>query len=627
MDGDHHAGVAAERWERRPRLAAVVQAVIVLAPALLATAVTYVVGRELPRPHGVGRTAGWWMIVIATSALTVVLFERLFRRLVPLTVMLNVALVFPGVAPSRFSSAFRAGTVRNLERRIEEAKQDAEGSDTTHAASTVIELVAALGAHDPKTRGHSERTRTYSDLISEELGLSDDDRDRLRWSALLHDVGKLHVHSAVLNKAGKPSDEEWELLRTHPIEGARVAAGLRDWLGPWALAIEQHHEKFDGTGYPKGLIGEQISLGGRIVAVGDAYDVMTSARSYSKPVSSADARAELVRCAGSHFDPDVVRAFLRIGVSKLPGHAGLVAAFVQLPWFLRLEQLVQNGGSALVAGTAVATLAITGVVAPDAAPTDSDPAAPIEVASGAQASTTQVSSTLPGASVPGPAVSIAGVAGTTTTAAPAARTSVVASTLPTATTGAPPPASTTTTVVASTTFYLGGTASGQPATPSDLRLAAPGGSGAPDYDGDGAPGRSLAPSPQPLTTTDPGMHQLWVGRFSGAAIVSGTPKLEIFSAVSGFTAGRGDLRAVLLDCDGTGGGTCTRIATASLSEADWSGGSSTFRPKSLTFTAANHPVAAGRTLVLRVGVQNGSQPLLIAYGTSTYPASLAVVSS
>ena len=126
----------------------------------------------------------------------------------------------------------------------------------------------------------------------------------------------MHVHPDILNKDGTLSAEEWELIHRHPIDGARIAAPLRSWLGPWVDAIEHHHERWDGRGYPHGLAGTDISMAARVVAVADAFEVMTAARSYRRPVSAAAARDELVRCAGSHFDPMVVRAFLNVSLGR-----------------------------------------------------------------------------------------------------------------------------------------------------------------------------------------------------------------------------------------------------------------------------------------------------------------------
>jgi putative nucleotidyltransferase with HDIG domain len=335
-----------------------------LAPAVLSLGVASVLSRLLPTPVGLVATIAWWAALLVGSGVALVLFDRLFRRLLPLSVLLNLALVFPGAAPSRFAAAIRGGSVRNLEARIEQAKSDAASAGIAEAAQTVVELVGALAAHDPRTRGHCERTRAFSDLIAEELGLSVDERDKLRWSALLHDIGKLHVEASLLNKPSRPDDEEWRVLRSHPIEGARVVGALATWLGPWALAIEQHHERFDGAGYPRGLAGHDISLAGRIVAVADAYEVMTAVRAYKRPMSAEAAREELVRCAGTHFDPHVVRALLRVSISRMPRAAAIAVPLLQLPGVVGLQRLLDGPGSVLVSMAAVAGVVTAGVVGP-----------------------------------------------------------------------------------------------------------------------------------------------------------------------------------------------------------------------------------------------------------------------
>ena len=162
------------------------------------------------------------------------------------------------------------------------------------------------------TRGRGvirERVRAYSEMLAEEMGVSEEDRAKLRWASLLHDIGKLKVSPDILNKPGKLDDDEWVEIKNHPTYGAEICGPLIDWLGPWSSAIVEHHERFDGFGYPAGFAGLEIALGGRVVAVADAYDVMTTARSYKKPMPAGAAREELARHAGAQFDPDVVRAF------------------------------------------------------------------------------------------------------------------------------------------------------------------------------------------------------------------------------------------------------------------------------------------------------------------------------
>jgi putative nucleotidyltransferase with HDIG domain len=200
------------------------------------------------------------------------------------------------------------------------------------AAEKILALAGALNAHDRLTRGHGERVRVLTDLIADELDLPTHDRDRLRWSALLHDIGKLAVHPDILNKPGKLNDDEWEVIKKHPLEGAKLTAPLAGWLGQWANTIAEHHEKFDGTGYPYGLKGDQISLGGRIVAVADCYDTMTNVRTYKSSMSPKAARAELAACAGTHFDPKVVRAFLDVSIGRLRPVAGPLAWLGSVPF-------------------------------------------------------------------------------------------------------------------------------------------------------------------------------------------------------------------------------------------------------------------------------------------------------
>ena len=203
-----------------------------------------------------------------------------------------------------------------LEERLTATRRGDTHRTPIGPAQLLLELVAHLDEHDPLTRGHSERVRGYAQSIGRELGLDSRELDLLNWAALLHDIGKLAVPHEILASPRRPTEDEWEILRTHPTSGAELAAPLREWLGTWSAAIEQHHEQWDGTGYPLGLAGSEISLAGRIVAVADVFDVITSARSYKRQSSVVEARKELLRCAGTQFDPAVVRAFLAISVRQ-----------------------------------------------------------------------------------------------------------------------------------------------------------------------------------------------------------------------------------------------------------------------------------------------------------------------
>jgi hypothetical protein len=278
----------------------------------------------------------------------------------PLAALLRLSLVFPDQAPSRFAIALRSNNTRKLEQRIAYLNAGDFHGDEAEAARIIVELAASLSKHDRLTRGHSERVRAYTALIAEEMGLSNDDSNRLQWAGLIHDVGKLRIPYEILTKPGKLTDREFEIIKTHPAEGMRIAAPLAGFLGEWINAVGQHHERFDGGGYPNGLVGDQISLGGRIVAVADTYDVITAARTYRKPESAAWAREEIARCAGTQFDPAVVRAFLNIGLGEVGRTMWPLSWALQIPF---LGSAVTAPIAQTLAASVVALATATGIAA------------------------------------------------------------------------------------------------------------------------------------------------------------------------------------------------------------------------------------------------------------------------
>ncbi|WP_407077920.1 HD-GYP domain-containing protein [Streptomyces sp. NPDC126499] len=176
--------------------------------------------------------------------------------------------------------------------------------------ATIRALVQAVDIKDRYTRGHSERVGRASVLIARELGMEEPRLEVVRFAGILHDIGKLGVPTRVLRKDGPLTPEERRIIELHPEYGHEMVRGIA-FLDEARTAILHHHERMDGTGYPYGLKGHQIPEYARVVAVADAFDAMTSTRSYSRARPVGTALAELERCAGSHFDPRMVAALGR----------------------------------------------------------------------------------------------------------------------------------------------------------------------------------------------------------------------------------------------------------------------------------------------------------------------------
>ena len=173
----------------------------------------------------------------------------------------------------------------------------------------------ALEARDFETAGHSDRVVAYSLRLGRELRLAHKELIALEQGALLHDIGKIGVRDSILLKSGALTEPEWEEMREHINYGLRTIAGI-DSLSGAAPVVGEHHEKFDGSGYPSGLWGELIHINARIFAVADAFDAITSDRPYRRSAPYAVARAEIVANSGKHFDPAVVNAFLAVPESE-----------------------------------------------------------------------------------------------------------------------------------------------------------------------------------------------------------------------------------------------------------------------------------------------------------------------
>ncbi|MHB1414364.1 MAG: diguanylate cyclase [Chloroflexota bacterium] len=182
--------------------------------------------------------------------------------------------------------------------------------------ATILQFSSAMDRRDCEAPGHSQRVTSYAALIAKELGLGEDDARALRNGAMLHDVGKIGIPETVLNKPGPLSLGEWTAMRAHPEEGCRMLQHI-GFLASALPVIRCHHERYDGKGYPLGVKGEAIPLVARVFSVADAFDAMTTPRPYRPAYSTEAAREEVIRCAGSQFDPRVVEAFLLVDAHEL----------------------------------------------------------------------------------------------------------------------------------------------------------------------------------------------------------------------------------------------------------------------------------------------------------------------
>jgi putative two-component system response regulator len=201
-----------------------------------------------------------------------------------------------------------------LERMIEQRTAELDGALASLEVayrSTLKALIKALEARDAETSGHSERVVAYSLRLGRELGLDSEQLRSLEFGSLLHDIGKIGVPDAILRKPSSLTEEEWREMREHPRHGQQILSGIK-FLEGAARVVAQHHERWDGTGYPFGLGGEEIDLNARIFAVADAFDAMTSDRVYRLGRGYDAAAAELEEFSGRQFDPEVVAAFLRV---------------------------------------------------------------------------------------------------------------------------------------------------------------------------------------------------------------------------------------------------------------------------------------------------------------------------
>lgn len=196
---------------------------------------------------------------------------------------------------------------RDLHAEVERKTKEVEGL-SLHVVHT---LADAIDAKDAYTKGHSGRVAEYSREIAKRYGYSEERQDEIYMIGLLHDVGKIGVPDAVINKPGRLTDEEFEKIKTHPGRGAKILQNIEE-MPKLAIGARWHHERYDGRGYPDGLSGEDIPEEARIIAVADAYDAMTSNRSYRGIIPQDVVKSELEKGSGTQFDPRFAAIMLEI---------------------------------------------------------------------------------------------------------------------------------------------------------------------------------------------------------------------------------------------------------------------------------------------------------------------------
>jgi len=207
---------------------------------------------------------------------------------------------------------------RTLEEQVESrTRQLRETLDVLRQTydSTLFALGTALDSRDADSNGHSLRVAMYTVRLARGLGLSGEDLKEIQQGALLHDIGKIGIPDALLRKPGKLTEEEWLLMRQHPEIGCRILSGIMFLQGAATLVL-QHHERWDGKGYPYGLKGSDISIGARIFAVADVLDCMTTDRPFQAATDFESARDEILRVSGTQLDPEVVAVFAAIPLEE-----------------------------------------------------------------------------------------------------------------------------------------------------------------------------------------------------------------------------------------------------------------------------------------------------------------------
>jgi len=253
--------------------------------------------------------SGWAYLSGALSALAYVGVSNIFgfiqggpgQYLLNAWVLVGFAILTDGIGTS----------VRRQFQTIQSRLEASEAELQSTYLGTVMALAKAVDAKDTYTSKHSEQMAELAVAVGRMLGMTESEMAELKYGAILHDIGKIGVADTILKKPHALDANEWEQMRRHPDIGAQILLPMPRLAGV-AQIVANHHERFDGTGYSNGLAGEGIPLGARILAIVDAYSAITDRRDYKPARPPAEAVQEIQRCAGTHFDPAVVEAFLRV---------------------------------------------------------------------------------------------------------------------------------------------------------------------------------------------------------------------------------------------------------------------------------------------------------------------------
>ena len=212
-----------------------------------------------------------------------------------------------------FGHATRSSHQEDLQLVLKKAEDSMNRNKLYESASaknkSIGLVINSLFAKSNRESQHSRRVSALCAYLTKQLQLSEREVNRMKVAGLMHDIGKIGVDEIILNKPGKLDEGEWEIMRRHPEIGYRILSASSEF-NDLSRAVLEHHERWDGNGYPRGLKGEQISYQARIIMIADSYDAMTSERSYKKPLGQEEAIEEIRRCSGTHYDPEIAKVFL-----------------------------------------------------------------------------------------------------------------------------------------------------------------------------------------------------------------------------------------------------------------------------------------------------------------------------